>query len=101
MLTECIHADLNIPVDEIKGLGVTINKVDVFGPTAQRLNSQGPGSGKEIKNRGAKNLIGNDVEDCLPGAVGCGPNAVFPSWRRKKFSAFAFTANNPQLFMPS
>lgn len=50
VLTECIHADLNIPADKIKGLRMKIDKADVLGPTTQRLNSQGPGSGKEIKN---------------------------------------------------
>ncbi len=76
-----------------------IDKVDVLGPTAQRFNSQGPGSGKEIKNRGAKNPIGNDVEDCLPSSIRCRANDIFPCRWREQFSAFAFAADNPHLFI--
>ena len=81
VLTQCVHADLNISADKIKRLGVKINKANVFRSTAQSLEPQCPGSGKEIENRGAMNLIAYDVEDCLPGPIRCRPDIFFPDWR--------------------
>ena len=65
LMSEGILADLKILADESKGFRIEINKTGTSGHATQSLDTQGSGSGKEIKHSSLSNLLANNRENGL------------------------------------
>ena len=98
-MVEGILADLYIPVDESKGLRVTIHKTDTLCSSAQGFKPQGTSTCEEVKDRCPLSSAGNDIEQRFSSPIGCRSNKISLCRWWNKLPAFGPATDDPQLFM--